>query len=581
MVKPKFVYILLITSFIILASLFFTSKIQAQVILFEDDFNGGNSAGWIVVGSSGWQVVNGEYGILLNPGLSNTIPIDTLWNYNWKNIVYEADIRGVSGVDKNILIKFKDSSNFVEVHANDHGIFLDKSSTSGEGGTLAFSPTLLQNNITYHFKIEVDGQNIKVYINESLLFDIYDTLPMFDNWKIGLRAGTGATSPTEVWFDNVSVKEITSLTPSPLPSLDVPDLKQYDLAWGNQIYDHLNATIKQFGCALTSASMVLQYFGHSWADPAALNNWLKSQSDGYLRNGLLNWMAVSRYTFLNDSDNSPTLEYRRIAPTNNNLIYELENNRPAILKEPGHFIVAKSQTSDSFGINDPAYVDRTTLASYDDIFFAINSYRPTDTDLSYILLAIDDGNTVKVYQPNGTEIIEFTFMEEPLVDDIGGSEKSGETLTLFQYPIPADGEYKIEVTGPLGSYTLDSYLYDIGGLVTTDSYQGLTKDGQVDTLSLSFGGESPSTAPVVTIDTLIDDLNNAYSQKLITKRAIYLSLKYQFQGVKKLLQKNKTTSAKRRLSHIKSSIARSTPRYIKQPASDILRKNIEILISSL
>ncbi|MFH1863322.1 MAG: C39 family peptidase, partial [bacterium] len=499
---------------------------------------------------------------------------------------FDVDLTGIQGTDKNIIVKYKNELEFYEIHHTGGNIYFEKH-LPPDGHTQKLATEIyyqLLNNTTYHFKIKVDNNKYKISIvdggNETLLFDVTDPDPSYTG-KVGLRAGTGAVFPTEVWFDNVVVTEIPEAPPTPLPSLDVPDLKQYDLAWGNQIYDHLNATIRQFGCALTSAAMILQYHGHSWADPATLNNWLKSQSDGYLRNGLLNWLAVSRYTFLNKSDISPTLEYRRIAPTNNNLLYELENNRPAILKEPGHFIVAKSQTSDSFGINDPAYADRTTLASYDNTFSAINSYLPTDTNLSYILLAIDGENTVKVYEPNGTEIIGFTFTEEPLIDDIGGSEKSGEILTIFQYPIPADGEYKIEVTGPLGSYTLDSYLYDIDGLVTTDSYQGLTKDGQVDTFSLSFGGESPSTVPIVTIDTLIDDLNNAYSQKLITKRAIYLSLKYQFQGVKKLLQKNKTTSAKRRLSYIKSSIARSTPRYIKQPASDILRKNIEILISSL
>jgi len=371
-------------------------------------------------------------------------------------------------------------------------------------------------------------------------------------------------------------------TPTPLPALDVPDLKQFNPLWGNQIYDHLNATIRQFGCALTSASMILKYFGHTYADPDILNNWLNGQTDGYLVNGLVNWLAVTRYTKINSSLLSPTLEYRRLAASNETLINELTEGRPAILKEPGHFVVAKSQTPDSFGINDPGYDDRTTLIPYGNTFLAINSFRPTLTDLSYILLVLDGDKQIKVFDPAGNEITGYSFIEEPLTDDVGGSEKSGETLTIFQYPIPADGEYKIEITGLLGSYTLDSYLYNIEDLVTTDSYQGLTKDGQVDTFSLSFGGETQSTTPVVTIDSLIEDLDSAYSQKLITKRAIYLSLKYQFQGVKKMLQKSgKNKQVIRTLTYIKSSIARSTPRYIKQPASDILRKNIEILISSL
>lgn len=294
-------------------------------------------------------------------------------------------------------------------------------------------------------------------------------------------------------------------TPTPLPSLIVEDIKQYDPLWKDETYDSINSanpTIQRWGCALTSASMVLKYHGFSDTDPKVLNTWLISQTDGYLGNGLLNWLAVSRYTFLNKSDNSPTLEYRRISPTSLNLINELENDRPAILKVPGHFIVAKSQTSDSFGINDPAYAGKTTLASYGNTFSAINSYRPTSTDLSYLLLTIGGGYTFKIYGPDGTEITGYTFTEEPLIDDVDGSASSGETLTIFQYPTPSQGEYKVEISGSEGSFKLNVYSYDNSGNLDKDLVEGNSPT----TLQLNYDTNPPSV-PVLSLPVDADYLN--------------------------------------------------------------------------
>ncbi len=195
------------------------SKAFAGSVLLQDDFNDGNSNGWDVIGNSGWNVQNGEYGILLNPGLSNTVPNDSLWNYGWTNISFEVDLRGVQGVDKNILVKFKDASNFVELHANSQGIFLEKGAPGG--GMLASSNTILSNNTLYHFKFEMqDTGNIKVYKDNVLLFDVNEPSPLITNWKIGLRAGTGGNPVAEVWFDNVVVKSLDPVpTPTPTPSV--------------------------------------------------------------------------------------------------------------------------------------------------------------------------------------------------------------------------------------------------------------------------------------------------------------------------------------------------------------------------
>lgn len=209
--KKSFIFLIVFLVFLNF-SYFFSSKVSASVF-FQDNFDSENASKWTTIGSSGWNLLGGQYGIYLHPGLSNTIPVDSMWNTNWKDIIYEVDLIEKQGVDKNILIKFKDTSNFIELHANDHGIVLEKASNSGGAGILASSTMILNNNIKYHFKFEIKNNNsIKVFINNSLLFNVIETYPII-NWKIGLRAGTGGTPVVEVYFDNVVVRSLDDLDP--------------------------------------------------------------------------------------------------------------------------------------------------------------------------------------------------------------------------------------------------------------------------------------------------------------------------------------------------------------------------------
>lgn len=485
----------------ITTSVLFPNVVSAETVLFEDNFDDGDAADWFIVGNSGWNVNNGQYGIFLNPGLSNSLPL--VWNDSNTSIAYDLDIIGNQGEDRNILIKFKDTSNFLEVHANSNGIFLDKASTSGGGGIQGSNGITLLNGITYHFRIEVENnQHIKVFLNNVLIIETDEIAPLITNWVPGLRAGTGGTPVTEVWFDNVKITTLdptpspspsptptpaATLTPSPtptatptLPSLTVPDIKQYSSPWKNHIYDSAlrwttKPTIERWGCALTSASMILKFWGHGdYANPDSLNNWLRTQPDGYLGDGFLNWVAVTRFSLIHSTSTIPALEYKRLENSGSNLISELVSGRPAVLKVPGHFVVAKGQTSDSFQINDPGHNDRPTLASYDDLFSALHTFTPTHTDLSYLLLTIDPTFTFKVFDEDGNEIVGNTYIEEPLIDDVDNVASKAKSLKIFMLAKPEDNKYTVEVSGKKGVYNLVSYVYNEDGKVNKS-----TKDGHL------------------------------------------------------------------------------------------------------
>ncbi len=367
--------------------------------------------------------------------------------------------------------------------------------------------------------------------------------------------------------------QITALTP-PLPDLIVPDIKQYAPPWNDNLYDQAstwsdNPTIARWGCALTSAAMVLQFHGHN-VNPDTLNDWLKSQTDGYIRNGLLNWLAVSRYTRLNASPTSPTLEYRRLGSSLSNLEAELVANRPAILAQPGHFVVGKSQTVDSFGINDPAFADRTTLSAYGNSFLSLGSYRPTHTDLSYLMLVVNAGVDLSFSDPAAV-----SYLEQPLNDDGNQAGSSGETVRILLLPQPDDGDYTAAASGTPGVYTLETYFYDPNGEVTLATQSGILTEGKEDNWQLTVGNE-PRLLPEVTVATIIADWQTAYDQGLITKASIFKSVKKLLQAAEKLWQFRQAKAAKRLLKASREIVKKS--QFIDSQVKVVMLGNISMLI---
>lgn len=281
-----------------------------------------------------------------------------------------------------------------------------------------------------------------------------------------------------------TITPTTTPTATPtLPVLSVPSLKQYSIPWKNEIYDSTKATIEEFGCALTSAVMVLQYHGHTIL-PDALNTWLKNQSDGYIRNGLINWLAVSRYTKLHDSLTSPTLEYKRLDANNNNLDNELNLSRPAILKEDGHFVVATGKTDTTYLINDPGYSDRNTLESYGNSFLAINSYTPTHSDLSYIMGVVQGDKTIILLDTDNNEIA-HSYIETPIKDLYSDNLSPSTSYSVLYFQKPETGKYKLKVNGQ-GRYNLDLYYYYKDGDFKKNNLIGNLKKNQTNNYEITY-----------------------------------------------------------------------------------------------
>lgn len=530
----RIVILLLFVSVFSFSLLLCVGVIKAQSLPISQDFENGIFTDWNIR-SGNWSIKDISSSKRFGASIQNIYHTSVearIGNSNWTDYEINLDMLPTAGTDRNIAFRATDkritafsldlpvayalhmSSNYVTMQK-----FVSGPDNIEEYDSYHSAGIPLNTNT--HLKIQLLGTNIKVFLGS-------DTNPII-NWtdnsstpilsgNLALIITTGGDPNSEVWFDNVVITDLTNPTPTPTPtptpspspsptptqnpytSLNVTDLKQYSGGWENDNYDNTAGTIKQFGCALTSASMVLKYRGHN-INPNTLNDWLKSQSDGYLTNGLVNWLAISRYTYLNKSLSSPALEFRRVITSDNNLINELNNDRPAILKEPGHFIVAKSQTASSFGINDPGYDNRPTLASYNGSYSGIYSYRPTFTNLAYILLTLSSDYSLKIYDPDGNEITGYTYTEEGINDDAGGNQNSSGSLTVFEYPTPAIGQYPIEVTGPSGPYTIKSYTYDEAGNLTDNGPTTTTTSS----FNLSLNYDSDSSTPPIETGAVISD----------------------------------------------------------------------------
>ncbi|KKP46784.1 MAG: Endo-1,4-beta-xylanase [Candidatus Woesebacteria bacterium GW2011_GWA1_33_30] len=370
-------------------------------------------------------------------------------------------------------------------------------------------------------------------------------------------ATSTATATSTSTATATATSTVTS-TPTPTP-MGVPNIKQYEGGWENQIYDHTVKTIKDWGCALTSAVMVLKYHGHNIM-PDTLNNWLNSQSDGYIRNGLINWLAVSRYTKINDSNSSPTLEYKRLGVDDEKLDSELSSLRPAILKEDGHFIVATGKKYDTYFINDPGYATRNTLESYADSYLAINSYTPTHSDLSYMMFVTDPDMDLIFQDLNGNPVDYVSFIEDGILD--------GESVRILYFEKPASGNYKLMITGLQGNYTLDSYLYDIDGNVTKNTFSGVLFNNDSDTYQINY---SSNIKIAVSVNEILKDLDSAYKNKLIKNKGIY-------QTIKMHLKYYQRFESPRIIKSLILQIKMFTPRFIDPTYSLILRQNLLSLI---
>lgn len=312
------------------------------------------------------------------------------------------------------------------------------------------------------------------------------------------------TTNPQTWksfsIDNIMVEYGDPLDNSYTP---LPYFSQKDPAWKDLPYDSASvwagaeaASIERWGCAITSVAMVLKEYGIKMpngeeANPDKLNTWLSAQPDGYIGNGLLNWLAISRLA-RDARENGQAETDLEFVKSYGSPSDELTSGLYPIIDEGGHFVALYDQNDDSYLLNDPNDATRSSRPKSEWIK-SVNTYTPSDTDLSYILLVIEEGaSLVAKYLDNN---VGETYLEE-ISDDVG-NHGSGKYNVVY-IAKPSSGGYKLNINnaGPTSSL-LKIYSYDTNGKV--DMLEQSVSTGSSDWM---FSYHSDGTDPqIVELDT--------------------------------------------------------------------------------
>jgi hypothetical protein len=300
-------------------------------------------------------------------------------------------------------------------------------------------------NTKYTFKIRVENDLITYYINEIEQYSVQDVNPILDFGTIALQASIADQKPSAVYFDNIYVRSLV-----PKPGLDVPHFSQRDPDWKDITYDHNDSPplinfndpgyreIEEWGCALTSAAMILSYHGFDKTptgnelNPASLNQFLIS-NHGYTKYGGVKWNGITKFAkdvktagFV-DTDHYllefsyDDFDYQTVASDiqaeNPNIIKIITDDKdtPQHTDDNLHFVVATNiDTADNnaISINDPLDLVKTDILLQnrytDKEYRQLARFTPSNTDLSYLW--------INQYNPNIDVLIEHESLLTGQID---------------------------------------------------------------------------------------------------------------------------------------------------------------------
>lgn len=219
--------ILVIMLCMVMFTTFFTvagmANASAGNILFSDDFEDGNAESWTIAIPPGtafpwtvdWEVLQDNYNYVYSGegghsgGGGNSIAF--AGNFLWIDYTVKADVKIAEvrnpGSHHGIVGRYQDAGHYYEfAFWGGGGAFLERLDgqlpsviiTHLSKNELEELGIDITQNKWYELKMEFQGERIKCYINDILIFDVND--PIYANGAIGLY-----NSGAETYFDNVFV----------------------------------------------------------------------------------------------------------------------------------------------------------------------------------------------------------------------------------------------------------------------------------------------------------------------------------------------------------------------------------------
>lgn len=595
-----------------------SAPVSASSVLFEDDFDSGDVGKWSVPRNDClpdvWKFVGGKYGISINhPGgcVTESVPDDAFWDNSWNDYIIELDMDFVSGTDKNIAWRYTSRSDWVDLHFIGDSVVFQRATLIQSDNIQPFS-----NGETYHFRIEVLDNNFKVYYynvldpsNISFLEGV-DLSNSYPTGKPALQASAGADFRSQVWFDNYKVTSIDE-------GLDVPYSSQVDPLWVDEQYDSLDATIGEVGCALSAATMTLNYHGITFLpnglplNVANLNAWLNENPDGYWREGLTSWTALTRLSRLMNERHSDwtVLDYKKIAPPDFNEIDRIlvDEEDPLVFEEiqqesPSgvHFVTANGVVNSGaeYSILDPFEATRSSMLMPPDELVSARYLYPTNTNLSYLVLHADDGLNAMITNPvserlgndgegnSFDEIAEGLFgLDKPLMFEDDPGKTTGKQFWEHLIADPVSGEYTIEFSAmETGWYEFELYVYDKQANIEVFKERIYVIAGQPVAHQLDYnqdgGVDFAKVNKQVSFKSLRDLVWALHRQGEIVSKPRTYALDTIVRMAKKFYPR-RTKTTNRLLKKFEKKVKRYYPKHMTKLARDLLLEEVRLLKASL
>lgn len=509
------------------------SRLETQVV-FEDDFSAGLEKWQLNTGQlEVWQTSSDpenpflQLNLLLMFNNASLVPKNQYWSDLWSSYQYEVWFKPIIATDKNFVWGWLNNYNYYALHFTNTESEFYHDSDFDRNFNFQMPIGLIENQ-NYYLRIVYQPACFQIYLNDRLIKAFCDPLKSFKTGgKIMLTGGTGLSPRTIMQFYKVKVSLIDGL------DLTIPVLKQTDSLWADLIYDHAdlwssNPTISRWGCALSSIVMLMKYYAldkmpdsGELITPQILNDWLINQADGYLGDGFLNWLAVTRLIKqISDTYNDPyaSPSKRKILPKleysflkildsdYHDITAQLKKNQPVIGDIGGHFLLIDGYKDDDLLIKDPAYA-YDFLSEHSSPLQSVRIFTPSQTDLSYWLFLYPDNFDLRVLDSQGVEV--NGFIEQNKLQAYSDQELQSSSLVAHYFPKPTAGEYQLLFKRNSQSsvdLTLKALLYDQAAEVEELNLQVPSQSISQDQISIDLNYQADgssltvSEAPVLEAD---------------------------------------------------------------------------------
>jgi len=410
--------------------------------------------------------------------------------------------------------------------------------------------------------------------------------------------------------DYIRIKQL------PDKDLNVPFFSQNDTLWASDTYDHLDDTIDNKGCALTSAAMLLAYHGiditpnNDPMNPKTLNEWLINKipqeglmgnAKGYTGDGGISWIAVNQLAryfrpFLTFQMMKGDLQAENDIFGNFNT--SINNNSPEILWVSGngtywsnwgtHFIVGRGYDSNGIYINDPE---------------EMYNYIPADYPVKQRLAFIDDAEwedwgIINIHYPNAISLVVEDADGRKLGEDksgnsynqiphghfvegnVYGGSFSDTANNIYLYKVANPTTYKLwvesneNVNFNLEMHSLNTdnsaFTNTISNAINnidTQQYSILFANNQNNTISL-IPNPDPDPDPSDLFKALEEYVKNAYDQGKIKSKTYRNLLLLKVDLAQWLYNRGNLRACEAMLDFIEKSVAKSHKNQIDQSTAN-------------